>query len=118
DFESVRASLRPQVQDRVAAGAAQAAGDDRLAGALGAAAGGALADRALDAYVTPEGLARMISGGEPDPASPLTQRMDNVEASAGYRSLNEFAVVLTDPETGDDVELVFHRRGLGWKVTE
>lgn len=117
DFESVRESLRPQVQDRVAEGAAHAAGGDAgLAAALGT-AGGALADRAVDAYVTPEGITRLVQG-ETDPSGPVAQRLERIEATAGYRSLNRFAVVLADPASGDDVELIFERRGLGWKVTE
>ena len=117
DFDSVRESLRPQLQGRVSAAAAEAAGDDPLAAALGGAAGRALTDHAVDATVTPEGIARLMRG-EANPDGAVAQRMENVEASAGYRSLNRFAVVLTDAASGNEVELIFERRGLGWKVTE
>lgn len=116
DFESVRASLRPQVQGRVASETEGLSGDEDVDAALGV-LGAAAADQAVDRYVTAEGIAALMRGeGDPDPA--VAERLEEVAVAAGYRSPSRFAVVLTDAESGHDVELILTRAGLGWQVTE
>lgn len=112
DFPSVRESVRPQVQGRVA-GETEGLSDDARVQAAIDAIGGAVAGGAVDKYVTPEGIAELMrrSEGRSGDGSSL-------EASAGYRSVNRFAVVLTDPEAGRTVELILTREGLGWLLTE
>lgn len=112
DFERVRASLHPQVQARVAGEAERVSDDERLQAAAGL-LGGALAGHAVEAYVTPEGIARLMRDN-----SGAGGNMDGVEAAAGYSGLNRFAIVLTDADSGDAVTLVMTRAGLGWEVTE
>ncbi len=111
DFEAVRESVRPQVQGRVADETAGVADDARVQAAIDA-IGGAVAGGAVDKYVTPEGIAELMRRSEGN------SNGDNLEASAGYRSINRFAVVLTDPEADREVELILTRQGLGWRVTE
>lgn len=110
DFESVRDSVRPQVQGRVAAETEGVADDERTQAAIDI-IGSAVAGGAVDRYVTPEGIAELMrhSGGGSG---------DSVEASAGYRSLNRFAIVLDDTESDRAVELILTREGLEWLVTE
>src|SRR5690606_11403299 len=111
-FEAVRASVRPQVQGRVADETAGLADDARVQAAIDA-LGGAVAGGAVDKYVTPEGIAELMRRSEGSDGD-----ADSIEASAGYRSLNRFAVVLTDVEAGREVELILTREGLGWMLTE
>lgn len=122
DFDAVRESLRAQVGGRIGAEVDARAGDNPLAAAIGGALGGAAADRAIDAYVTPEGMAALMRGEDPSPGGPvggiMAERIEDVEASAGYRSVNRFAVVLTDPASGRNADFILTRRGVGWKVTE
>lgn len=110
DFERVRESLRPQVQTRVASEVDARAGDDEALRVLGGLAGGALADRAVDTYVTPEGLAKlMASAGAGE---------GETDVSLGYRGLDRFGIVLTELETGDVTELMLERDGVDWQVVE
>src|SRR5690606_3374347 len=108
--ERVRASLKPQARSRVAAEVDARAGDDEALRVLGGLAGGALADRAVDTYVTPDGLARLMAsagageGGETD-------------VSFGYRGLDHFGIVLR-PGRGDRTELLVGGDGSDWQVVE
>jgi hypothetical protein len=112
DFEALRASVRPQVQGRVADETAGVADDARVQAAIDI-LGGAVAGGAVDKYVTPEGIAELMRRSEGGAGG-----ADSIEASAGYRSLNRFAVVLVDADSGREVELILTREGLGWLLTE
>jgi hypothetical protein len=59
-----------------------------------------------------------MRGDDPSPGGPVGQRMEEVEVSAWYRSLDRFAITLTDPGSGYEVVLILGRRGLDWKLTE
>ncbi|MEX0899833.1 MAG: DUF2939 domain-containing protein [Gammaproteobacteria bacterium] len=111
DFEALRESVRPQVQGRVA-GETEGLSDDARVQAAIDAIGGAVAGGAVDKYVTPEGIAELMRRSEGSAGG------ESLEASAGYRALNRFAVELTDAENGRQVDLILTRQGLGWKLTE
>ena len=110
DFERVRESLKPQARDRVAAEVDARAGDDDAVRLLGGLVGGAVADRAIETYVTPDGLARIM-------ASAGAEGGGDSDVSLGYRSLDRFGIVLT-AEQGDTTELILERDGLDWQVVE
>lgn len=111
DFARVRENLKPQVQGRVATEIDAAAGDDEMLATLGGLAGGALADRAVDAYVTPDGLAKLM-------ASAGAGEGGDTDVAFGYRGLDHFGIVLTDRASGDATELVLERDGIDWQVVE
>jgi len=85
----------------------------------------ALVDKAIDAYVTPDGIAVMVDHGrlpsmrtDPSSASQNDEGASALKSTVGYSDLNHFEVDLTRqdaPET--KFKLVFERRGLvGWKL--
>lgn len=121
DFEAVRDSLRTQLGGRVAEEVESRAGDDSLAAAVGGALGRMVVDSSIDAYVTPEGVAALMRGEDPSPGGPVggiaAERLEDVEVSAGYRGINHFAIVLTDPESGREADFILTRQGLVWKLT-
>lgn len=121
DFDAVRDSLRTQLQGRVGEEVEARTEDNPLAAAVGGALGRAAVDSSIDAYVTPEGVAALMRGEDPSPGGPVSgvmaERLEDVEVSAGYRGINSFAIVLTDPESGREADFILTRRGLGWKLT-
>ena len=81
---------------------------------------------AVDAVVTPQVVAHMVTTAEapeatgrpaPEPAAGPSGGKD-IHQAWGYRSLNEFAVTLTDRDRPDDqLALIMERRGLfDWKL--
>ena len=80
---------------------------------------------AVDAFVTPEGVAYMVTTAEApdptrlDPPEPNDARDgDDIHQSWGYRGLNAFAVTLTDRDHPEQrLSLILERRGLfAWKL--
>ena len=76
---------------------------------------------AIDATVTPEVVAQMVTTAEaPDPTvrdepepGDATDKGDDIHQSWGYRDLNAFAVTLTDRDHPDQrLALILERRGL------
>ena len=127
DFPALRASLKPQVQDRIV----RAAGGDAQAGpfaafGLGVATG--LAGGLVDAMVTPAGLGAIMEGrkvwdrlGNVPPGAPSGTPAADADAAPGPRLRLESpsrasAVVTLDD--GSELTLVLARRGLQWRLTE
>lgn len=120
DFPAVRDSLKPQVaaglRDRLAKD--RRLRDNPIA-ALGSLFAPALVDRALDAVVTPDGIAALIRNQRPlastigVPATP-----SRVVTSSSWRDLDHFRVESRNGETGKPGPvLVFERHGLFvWKL--
>ena len=91
--------------------------DNPLA-ALGALLVPAVADRLIDAYITPEDIATMVAQARaPKPGSSAHQG-GHVTAQSGYVSLDRFETTLrSDDEPGRPLIFVMERRGLfGWKL--
>jgi flagellar basal body-associated protein FliL len=96
-----------------------------LAG-FGAALATAFLSPMVDAIVTPENLAMMMSGQKPKAAGgatePVTQdatakKQDEPDISLGYESLNRFAVNVTPKDKPEQkTKLIFLREGLSWKL--
>lgn len=112
DFEAVRADFKHQITAQVTEGV----GHSSVA-ALGSMIAGALADRAVDALVTPEGLQRAILArrvllGQGSAPSPAGGAFDG--ARLGYESWSRFVITL--PTDFTDVKLMLDREGIGWKL--
>lgn len=126
DFPSLRASLKDELNDQLIARMRR---DPRVVesglGGLGMMLAPMLLSGAVDTLVTPEVVANMVTTAEaPDPSKPGDPNPadkrdgDDIHQSWGYRSLNAFAVTLTDRDRPDDhLALIMERRGLfEWKL--
>ncbi len=127
DFPALRESLKSELSAELTARMSR---DPRLAesglGGLGMMLAPMILSGAVDAVVTPEVVARMVTTAEaPDPTrrpppEPAGDEADgdDIHQAWGYRSLNEFAVTLTDRDQPDDrLALILERRGLfEWKL--
>jgi hypothetical protein len=125
DFPSVRQSLKRQLDAKVEEVVDKRSEDNPIE-ALGVAFGGMLADKLVDAYVTPEGIRLVMQGKQPssgkdrqagETAEGNDKPFDN--ASFSYNSLNEFTATVKDDETGEEIDFVFRRSGFAeWMLTE
>lgn len=126
DFPSLRESLKDELNAELIARMRR---DPRVTesglGGLGLMLAPMLLSGAVDTLVTPEVVADMVTTAEaPDPTKPAdpdpTDKadVDDIHQSWGYRSLDEFAVTLTDRDRPDDhLALILERRGLfEWKL--
>ena len=126
DFPSLRASLEDELNDELIERMRR---DPRVVesglGGLGMMLAPMLLSGAVDTLVTPQVVADMVTTAEaPDPTKPGDpdpadrRRGNDIHQSWGYRSLNAFAVTLTDRDRPDDhLALILERRGLfGWKL--
>lgn len=126
DFPALRESLKDELTSELAAHMRR---DPRLAenslGGLGMILAPMLLSGAIDATVTPEVVAQMVTTAEaPDPT--VRDRPepgdaadgDDIHQAWGYRDLNAFAVTLTDRDHPDQrLALILERRGLfSWKL--
>jgi len=118
DFPAVRESLKsqlsavfmhklqndPEMQNNPFAG-------------LGAIMAPALVDRAVDAYITPDGIAAAIRGQKPA-ESDKTEMNPEIESQSDYVSLERFRVKLHNTKLKQDgPSLLFERRGFAsWKL--
>lgn len=127
DFPSLRESLKAELNAEVMARMSR---DPRVAesglGGLGMMLAPMILSGAVDAVVTPEVVAQMVTTAEapdpmrrpnPEPAGDKASG-DDIHQAWGYRSLNAFAVTLTDRDRPDDhLALILERRGLfEWKL--
>ena len=94
-------------------------------GGLGLILAPMLVSGAVDAVVTPEVVARMVTTAEapdptvrdaPEPGDAADE--DDIHQAWGYRDLNAFAVTLTDRDRPEQrLALILERRGLfDWKL--
>jgi hypothetical protein len=132
DFPSVRQSIKEQVNVKLLKIVNDESKDNPI-GALGAAFGGMLVDKLVDAYVTPAGLIQMMKGDTPEDvvadgiSSDVTGRdADDQDpgkpfenASYAYESLDKFTATVKDDKSGDEIRFVLRRSGFAnWKLTE
>lgn len=133
DFPSLRQSLKDEFSAELSARVRR---DPRLAdsglGGLGMILAPMLLSGAVDAVVTPQGVASMVRTGQaPDPTDrtpPKTIEEDGAAAKAddgddlhqswGYRDLDTFAITLTRRDEPDrSLALLLERRGVfAWKL--
>ncbi|MBF0664141.1 MAG: DUF2939 domain-containing protein [Brevundimonas sp.] len=126
DFPALRQSLKDELTTELAAHLRRNPdmADSRLGG-LGMILAPMLLSGAVDATVTPEVVARMVTTAEapdptvrdqPEPGDDAGD--DDIHQAWGYRDLNAFAVTLTDRDHPDQrLALSLERRGLfAWKL--
>ena len=126
DFPALRESLKDELNAELSARMRR---DPRLADSglegLGMILAPMLLSGAVDAVVTPEVVARMVTTAEapdptvrdqPEPGDAADE--DDIHQSWGYRDLNAFAVTLTDRDRPEQrLALILERRGLfTWKL--
>jgi hypothetical protein len=112
DFPRVRSQLKQRITEEVTRGV----GHSSVA-AFGSMVAGALADKAVDALITPEGLARAVAArrtilGEGSGTSDGSGTFR--DARTEYVSWSRFVITLPAPIS--DVKLVLERTGLDWKL--
>ncbi|MFN3930183.1 MAG: DUF2939 domain-containing protein [Brevundimonas sp.] len=126
DFPALRQSLKDELTAELAAHMRRdpRLSDSRLGG-LGMILAPMLLSGAVDAAVTPEVVAQMVTTAEaPDPTVPDKPEpddaadKDDIHQAWGYRDMNAFAVTLTDRDQPDQrLALILERRGLfTWKL--
>ena len=123
DFLALRQSLKDQMNVIVGKEMTKQADDNPFA-ALGAALGGMMIEKMVDMYVTPASITELMKGKTPEPGSINAPTEDSnnsplANASTSYESFSKFSVTIKgDDSLGEDVKLVFRRRGMSWKLTE
>lgn len=122
DFERLRADLRPQVQERIARGILGHVGQSQT-GTVVSEVTAMVAQPAIDAMVSPQGVATLLSGtalaremtGKGRTGS-AAQPVDPLEdANTRFESVSLFTATVANAE-GKPVVFEFHRDGLTWKL--
>lgn len=109
DYPAVRADVKTQLRERL--GRADGSPLDRL----GAAIAERLADPAVDAAITPEGMrALFASAAVAQAARPGLMRVEPGEMRVRRDALGRFALTSAN---GAAPEVVFELQGLTWRVT-
>lgn len=119
DFDAVRGSLKQQIRDHFL-GVLSKKKKDRLAQFLTASTDNPL-DRLIDAYVTPEGLAALITDPAPLKNASSLSSLPSISGSrkeidwskarhAFFTSPRDFAI------DHEGIKLRFRFNGLGWKL--
>ena len=125
DFPLVRQSLKEQIN---AMFAKEIAADEDIRDnpfvALGTAFAGVMADKIVDAYVTPAGIIELMTGKNPrsgpEPGNDSVSssgREPLKNASMSYDSMDKF-VVKVEGANGGEGKFILRRRGFDWKITE
>jgi hypothetical protein len=123
EFPSVRQSLKDQMNAMLMKEMSKSEMKDNPFAALGAALGGVVIDKMVEAYVTPAGITRLMAGEDPKPtegkppSDASTRVASKFGAKMSYESLNKF-VVRVKGDGGAEGKFVLCRRGISWKLTE
>ena len=124
DFPAVRQSLKDGLKAAMTEKAVRSVIEANPFASLGAMLAGAIADKIIDAMVTPAGLRRLLSEGNLESAMSVVNRSNEdsdyslPETSMAYESLDSFAVVVGDEDDGDNLKLILKRNGFSWKLSE
>lgn len=128
DYPTLRANLKAQVEDRIAREMGARFGE-QFAGGMGGGVAGMLSDSAVDAMVSPMGIAILLQGhalkqrvtGNVDPDGGLTAAplpydpMQN--ARTRFESPSRF-VATVDSADGKPIDFIFERQALRWRLTD
>ena len=122
DFDSVRGSLKQQIREKIA-GVLKKKKKDRLAEFITANAGEPL-DQLIDAYITPEGLATIISDPSPLKNAKSLTALPGIDGGTGpTREINWskfrhawFSGIRDFTVEHEGIKLRFRFNGLGWKL--
>ena len=127
DFPALRASLKAQLEDRLARRfGAQA--NDSLFGTVAMGLAGVAVDGALDAMVTPLGLGALLQGRRmwteardsidpPEVAPGEPPRVPLPDPEHRFESFSRFTATVHDRD-GRPVVLVLQRDGLDWRLSD
>lgn len=123
EFDRLRENVRPQIQQRIANGIVERAGPGMASDALGAVAS-KISEPAIDAMVSPLGVATLLRGSalardlvgnkDADGKTPVIDPLK--DAKTGYVSPSLFTATVQNAE-GKPVVFEFSRTGLTWKLT-
>lgn len=125
DFPALRASLKAQLADRLAREAGPELQSNPLA-AFGLTLATGVVSTAVEAMVTPLGLAAVMEGRKlwrqvgddfapPDPATPAPEPLH--DARYHYESWSRFTATIRDQE-GRPLVFVLTRQGLRWRLSD
>jgi len=130
DFPSVRQSLKDQMNAVVMEKMQSEDMKSNPFAALGMAFAGTMVDKMVEAYVTPAGISKLMSGENPSKSqdknnsnsagfSPQSSNKKKAfeDVSMGYKSLSKFEV--SGKKHGEDsARFILRRNGLEWQLTE
>lgn len=125
DFPALRASLKPQVQDRIVRAAGADAQSGRFA-SFGLTVATGLAGGLVDAMVTPVGLGAIMEGRRtwdrvgnvPPPSAGAHHEAAPVpDPNLRFESLSRASAVVA-LDDGSELTLVLSRDGIRWRLTE
>lgn len=122
DYDQLRASLRPQLQEKIARGIIGHVGQSQTGQTIGNVTA-LIAQPAIDAMVSPDGIATLLTGSalahritgkvDADGKARATDPLD--DADTDFASPNLFTATVENAD-GKPVVFEFRRRGLGWKL--
>ena len=124
DYPSVRQSFKDQMNAVMAKELMKQ--DNNGFAALGAMLASSMVDKMIDGVVTPEGMTLMLKGkslkdteqDSRDAQTTETKEEPKPEYEAGYTSMNDFEVMIKDPDQTKEVKVLMVRDGLSWKVNK
>lgn len=124
DYPSLRESLKANFNAMMASEIAKS--DDPF-GALGTALGAALVNQMIDAFITPESLAMLIKGEEPQmgesgkgqEGGASSKTKTEAETSMSYEGINQFVVKVKEKGSSEDpIKFIYKRAGIiSWKLS-
>lgn len=126
DFVSVRASLKEQLNRRLAQ---EITGGHDISNPfvmLGTALASGFLDVMIDNYVTPAGIAGLLEGQKVEalpkmknnnnaPQQAAKNSKEKVAVKAAYQSLNTFNVLVGEEK--QQIEFILRRKGLSWQLS-
>lgn len=128
DYPMLRANVKAQLEDRIAREVGHRFGEGSLGG-MAAGVAGMLSNSAMDAMVSPAGIAVLLQGralvdrarGNVDPQGGLTAgavAFDPLkDAQTRFASHSRFIATVHSAQ-GQPVDFVFERQGLRWRLTD
>lgn len=128
DYPTLRANVKAQVEDRMAREIGRRLGDQTVGG-IASGLVGALSDSAVDAMVSPAGIAVLLQGraliqrasGDVDPEGGLAAGPAPYDplkdAKTRFESPSRFLATVLSAD-GSPVVFVFERQGLRWRLND
>ena len=124
DFPSVKQSIKDQVKAFMVQEIATGEEESGLE-ALGVMLAAAMIDPIVDSTITPDGVALLFQGQEPDfglddDAAPDSSEApdDDIDYQTNYLSFNRFKVQISNAnDVNHSIDVIMHRDWLSWKVT-
>ncbi|HEX5872839.1 MAG TPA: DUF2939 domain-containing protein [Longimicrobium sp.] len=119
DFPALRLSIKSEIQGAASRGIQR---DGGVFAALGAAAVGMIAEPAVNAAVTPQGISLLMKGRSPGDDEEKSGDEDNwrddVKIKRRWESADKFVIHYSDRASGDErMTLVMRRDGLKWRLS-